>query len=105
MKINVGQINICSLKNKMDEVEIMVKTNKLDLLEVCETHLSSTFSNRQIQINGYRTIRRDRLNGREGGGCVVYVSKEVTAVHLKHLEHDGIEAIWLRIATKSCSVV
>ena len=105
MKINVGQINISSLKNKIDEVKIMVKTNKLDVLAVCETHLSSIFSNRQIQINGYKTIPRDRLDGRKGGGCVVYVSKELTAVHLKQLERDGIEAIWLRIVTKSCSVV
>ena len=52
MKINVEQINICSLKNKMDEVEIMVKTNKLDVLAVCETHLSSTF----IAIDKYKLI-------------------------------------------------
>ena len=36
----------------MDEVEIMVKTNKLDVLAVCQTHLSSTF----IAIDKYKLI-------------------------------------------------
>ena len=94
-----------SARSRTNYFNATVKTNKLDVLAVCKTHLSSTFSNRQIQINGYRTIRRGRLDGRKGGGCVVYVSKELTGVHLKHLEHDGIEAIWLRIVTKSCSLV
>ena len=35
---------------------------------------------------------------------VVFVLKTLTAVHLKYLDHEKIEAIWLRIVTKSSSV-
>jgi hypothetical protein len=35
---------------------------------------------------------------------VVFVLKTLTAVHLKHLDHERIEAIWLRVVTKSSSV-
>ena len=38
------------------------------------------------------------------GGMVVFVLEIMTAVHLKHLDHEKIEAIWLRIVTKSSSV-
>ena len=63
-KLNIGQINICSLKNKMNEVKIMLETNQFDILAVCETHLSKKIGNRQLQVDGYRTIRRDRPDGR-----------------------------------------
>ena len=93
-KLNIGQINICSLKNKMDEVKIMLETNQFDILAVCETHLSKKIGNRQLQVDGYRTIRRDRPDGRRGGGgMVVFVLETLTAVHLKHLDHEKIEAI------------
>ncbi len=36
---------------------------------------------------------------------VVFVLKTLTAVHLKHLDDEKIEAIWLRIVTKSSSVI
>ena len=67
-KLHIGQRNICSLKNKMDEVKIMLETNQFDILAVCETHLSKKIGNRQLQVDGYRTIRRDRPDGRRGGG-------------------------------------
>ena len=67
-KLNIGQINICSLKIKMDEVKIMLETNQFDILAICETHLSKKIGNRQLQVDGYRTIRRDRPDGRRGGG-------------------------------------
>jgi hypothetical protein len=35
---------------------------------------------------------------------VVFVLKTLTAVHLKHLDHEKIEAIWLRVVTISSSV-
>ena len=51
----------------MDEVKIMIETNQFDILTVCETHLSKKIGNRQLQVEGYRTIRRDRSDGRRGG--------------------------------------
>jgi prefoldin subunit 5 len=57
-----------SRPNKMDEVKIMLETNQFDILAVCETHLSNKIGNRQIQVDGYRTIRRDRPDGRRGEG-------------------------------------
>ena len=68
----------------MDEVKIMLKTNQFDILAVCETHLSKKIGNRQLQVDGYRTIRQDRPDGRRGGGMVVFVLETLTAVHLKH---------------------
>ncbi|CAB3985461.1 Hypothetical predicted protein [Paramuricea clavata] len=88
----------------MDEVKIMLERNQFDILAVCEMHLSKKIGNRQLQVDGYRTIQRDCPDGRRGGGMVVFVLKTLTAVHLKHLDHEKIEAIWLRIVTKSSSV-
>ena len=52
----------------MDEVKIMLETNQFDILAVCETHLSKKIGNRQLQVDGYRTVRRDRPDDRRGGG-------------------------------------
>ena len=51
----------------MDEVKIMLETNQFDILAVCETHLSKKIGNRQLQVDGYRTVRRDRPDDRRGG--------------------------------------
>ena len=76
-KLNIGQINICSLRNKMDEVKIMLETNQFDISAVCETHLSNKIGNRQLQVDGYRSIRRDRPNGRRGGGGVEWWFEDI----------------------------
>jgi hypothetical protein len=44
------------------------------------------------------------LSAALGDGMVVFVLKILTAVHLKHLDHEKIEAIWLRVVTKSSSM-
>jgi hypothetical protein len=34
----------------MDEMKIMLETKQIDILVVCETHLSNKIGNRQVQL-------------------------------------------------------
>ena len=91
----------------MDEVKLMLETNQFDVLAVCETHLSKKIGNRQLQVDVHRTIRRDRPDGRRGGGGGWNGGLCIGNSDCSTLETFGsfkIEAIWLRTVTKSSSV-
>ena len=81
--LNIGQLNICGLRNKVDEVRIMLSLWKFDIPVITETHLDCKVSNQQLHVEGYRVIRRDRAD-RKGGGCVLHVTNQLTSVHLRH---------------------
>lgn len=108
--LNIAQLNIRSLRNKVDEVRIILSSCKFDILALTETHLDSTISNGQLQVDGYRIIRRDRQRANKkqigrGGGCLLYVIDNLSAIHLRSLSCPDIEAIWLKVTTKSIVLV
>ena len=49
-------------------------------------------------------LRLDRQS-RKGGGCILFYSEHLRALHRKDLFVDGLEAIWLQVRFPSCSVL
>ena len=64
---------------------------------ITETWLSPNVSNSTINLNGFSIFRRDRRDGRRGGGVCVYVNDHMPVVHLKELSHPEVESLWLLI--------
>lgn len=60
-------------------------------LIITETHLDKNILNKQIHIDNYKLVRRDRTSG-SGGGCIFYVADYVNIQHLKHLYVNDVEA-------------
>jgi hypothetical protein len=69
----------------------------LDIVVITETWLSPNVSNSAINLNGFSIFRRDRRDGRRGGGVCVYVNDHMPVVHLKELSHPEVESLWLLI--------
>jgi hypothetical protein len=103
--INVAHINIRSLRNKVEEIEILLKICRFDILAVTETYLDKNIDNMQLEIENYKIVRRDRLTGQVGGGCLVYISDNINLSRIKYLETKEIEGIWLKFNTRKSSFI
>lgn len=91
--LNIAQINIRSLRNKVDEVKILLSICRFDILAITETHLDEKISDKQLENENYKIIRRDRGLGQSGGGCLIYIANHVCTTHLKSLETMDVEGI------------
>ena len=101
----IKHINAGSLLSCLDEIKILVKSDKLDILCVSETWLDSDTPTRFADIDGFSLYHSDW--GRGGGVCI-YVKNELTVVQI-NLDLPpclGVEDIWLRVqARKLPSVI
>ena len=85
----VGNLNVASLPNKIDELRDIVKY-RLDLLVLSETHLDSSFPTSQFLIDGFNVPYRQDRN-RNGGGILIYVGEDIPSKLLdKHLFPDVV---------------
>ena len=91
--LRIAHINILSLRNKLDEIKLLLKVCRFDVLSITESHLEAKISNQQLNIANDKIARKDRDNG-PGGGCVVYVSNNICCSRLKSLETLEIEGDW-----------
>ena len=64
-------MNICSLRNKVHEVNNLLVTDDIHILTISETHLDNTFDDTVVAIHGYNIYRKDR--NANGGGVAVYI--------------------------------
>lgn len=104
-KFSVAQINIRSLRNKIGELRVLLQVCRFDILAITETHLDRKLSNNQIGIENYKIFRRDRSTGAAGGGCLVYVIKNIGCSRLKSLEAPEVEGIWLKLTVDSSAFI
>lgn len=103
--INFAHINIRSLRNKVEEIKILLNICRFEILAITETYLDKKIDNKQLEIENYKIIRRDRSTGQVGGGCLIYISDNICSSRLKSLETEDIEGIWLKISTRKTSFI
>ena len=61
-------LNIQSINNKIDILKDFIAKNRIDIMSVNETWLSS---HKKFYIDNYSIIRRDRPQGQHGGVCLI----------------------------------
>ena len=66
----IAHINVRSLRNKLDEIKILLKVCRLDVLSITESHLDEKIANQQLNIENYKLARRDRNWPRRRLYCV-----------------------------------
>ena len=98
----VGHLNICSLRNKIDELRLIQNICRFDILGITETHLNSTDADRDIHIDGLEFLRLGRKE-RKGCGCVLCRLLNVT--HRKDLAKKDLEAIWIQAKFPTTNVL
>ena len=78
--MRIAHINICSLRNKLDELRVLQELCKFDIIGIAESHLNTKDYNSELNIDGLKFIRRDRT-GRKGGGFVLYYREDLRVIH------------------------
>lgn len=92
--ITFGHINVRSLTAHFIEFKNCVLLKKFDVLAVSETWLTNFITDKDIGIDGYNVIRRDR-NG-NGGGVAFYVRSQIKYKVLQ-TNNNSIEHLCLEL--------
>ena len=58
-----------------------------------ETWLKSSWTDSELQIEGYNLIWNDRPNSKRGGGTAIYFSTELMGRHRPDLSTSEFEAV------------
>jgi len=72
-----------------------MQTNNIDVCAITESWLTPDVPSEIIDIAGYTCYRRDRMDGRQGGGVVCYVRQDQPFTLIKPVEDDSVESLWL----------
>ena len=104
-KIKVSHLNIRSLKNRdhLIQLRLLACEKNFDILALSESWLSSTATNAEVELEGYKLFRQDRLKKRGGGVCV-YIKTSLKTKALKELSvisNSGFQQFWLQIQHKN----
>ena len=74
--LKIGHLNVCSLRNKKDQIQQLLLDSGLDILGLSETNLDDHCFSGSFEINGYTLLRQDRGDHSvrtSGGGVATYV--------------------------------
>ncbi|MCG8113032.1 MAG: reverse transcriptase domain-containing protein [Candidatus Thiodiazotropha taylori] len=93
-KFSVVHYNVQSIVNKLDLLE--VELQNFDVICITETWLDQRTSDEDLNLNGYKLFRRDRLGENYGGICV-YVRNNTYSCRRNDLELPNIECIWIEL--------
>jgi hypothetical protein len=93
---NILLTNIRSLRNKVDELQLVVEHNSADIVSLKETWLSDDILTDEISIPGYNFFRSDRQD-RLGGGVGIYVKNSIPVKRLFEYETVDRESLWLAL--------
>ena len=89
----------CNLRggfcSKVDEITEVIVSNQIDIAILTETWLHVNIPDSLAIIPGYDIYRKDRSDGRSGGGILVYVKHGVPCHLLPQINKADIEVLWL----------
>eukprot|EP00795_Rhopilema_esculentum_P008410 gene8410-14388_t len=105
--MKIGHFNVNGLTEKFADIQLLLPDNNLDILEITETHPTGETDDKDLMIEGYTFIRRERtvkepINGPKGnGGCLLYVKETIKVVPMNEKFEEYIGAIWIEICIHS----
>ena len=100
--LKIGRLNVNGLLSKIHDVKVLLIALKLDILAISETHLQCRTKDEDIYIPGYKIARRDRTDGRKGGGSLIYFAEDLNAFDSSDLTSDSsLEATWIDLSLHS----
>ena len=94
-------LNVRSIKNRNHLIQVreLMKDRNCDILALSESWLNSTVTNAEVEIEGFKLTRLDRL-GKTGGGVCVYSKSSVKVKCLKNItgiSEFGFHQLWMLI--------
>ena len=82
----------------------------LDVLTISETWFNSTVRNTEVELEGYKQLRLNRLH-KTGGGVCAYLKSNIKGIVIKHLtriSESGLHQLWIQLQhrkTKSIIII
>ena len=89
--VSIIHWNICSLRNKMEFVEI--ESKKHDILTISETWLDNNDDSNNLSLPGFHPIVRKDRDGH--GGVGIYVRSNMVMKERPDLDVPGLESVWI----------
>ena len=74
-------LNVNSLQNKKEEVQLLIRQFKAQVIFLTETKIDASYSNSQFLINNFYIYRNDRVKGRRG--VIAYFSAALPSKKVK----------------------
>ena len=70
--LKIMQLNIRSLKNKFEQIKLLLYKQSIGILALTETWLDNSWSDIELNITGYNAFRKDHKSSAVGGGVMIY---------------------------------
>jgi len=97
--LSICQLNCRSLIPKFPTIEQLILSEfKCQILCLSETWLSHEVPDSFLSIPSFNTFRRDRPQGKHGGGLLVYAAPHLRPCRRQELEHPDVECIVLEFS-------
>ena len=93
----VGHLNIRSVRNKTDDLRLLLEQNSFDVLTLSESWLENSVHDCEVSIPGYDVLRQDRGQNKRGGGTMMYIRNGVPFRHREDIATTYIESCWIEI--------
>ena len=78
--IRAGTVNVNKLINKIRLIVNLLDVERLDLLAICETWLTSDVPSSFVDISGYNFFRKDVAGATRKHGVGLYIRKNIQAI-------------------------
>lgn len=90
----IAEWNANGIINHLHEIQIFLKLYSIDILLICETHLTSKS---YFRINGYDTITCNHPDDRAHGGAALLIRRGITYEVLPNFSKNYLQAAGVRI--------
>lgn len=88
--------------NKLCLFQNLIYSGNNDIASVTETWLTDNISDGEILGNGYTIYRRDRVDGRKGGGVLTAIRHSLASTRRRDLEQDIEMLVVIEIFQANC---
>ena len=96
-------INSITADNRLDQLSEICHTMNISVLVITESKLDQNIPTQLLKIPGYHEpLRRDRpINGRNGGGVLVYIAEFLVFQQQFEMQSSSYEHIWVDVKHKN----
>ena len=101
--LNCFYTNIRSLMNnqKRDEMLALIEEHKIDIIGFTESWAHEGILDSEVSFAGFNLFRRDRADGRKGGGVMLFIRDSICAVDVTDKTNGRNESVWVKIRCKN----
>ena len=95
-----GALNINSVRNKFNYVKNILENGFIDIFNICESKLDSSFPNEQFYVKGYNMYRNDYTA--LSGGLISWIRNDLPASHRYEYDTHDVNLQTLCIELHLC---